>query len=170
MKLTYQLEVRDETDAEKIANLIRKGWVENPAPAHDPETQHAPRWNGSESVVETIPLADLKTRLTAEAEQQHLAALGAGLDVGGVTLSATSEARDKFIGKALMLQIAISSGAISASTPTTIFDATGTPVTRAAGDMLLLLLGYGAAYEAAEVAHQNRLAQIAAAQAHEDLP
>lgn len=44
--LTYESLVRVETDAEIIANLQRKGWVENEPPSYDAATQHAPTWDG----------------------------------------------------------------------------------------------------------------------------
>lgn len=47
MTLTYQHFTRVETAADIIANLQRKGWVENEPPAHDAATQHAPTWNGT---------------------------------------------------------------------------------------------------------------------------
>jgi hypothetical protein len=39
--LTLGNQLRIETDPEIIATLERKGWVNNPPPAHDPETQTA---------------------------------------------------------------------------------------------------------------------------------
>ncbi len=37
--LTYDKQLRSETDPEVIANLLRKGWVESPQPAYDPATE-----------------------------------------------------------------------------------------------------------------------------------
>lgn len=37
--LTYDKQLRAETDPDIIANLLRKGWVEAPQPPYDPATQ-----------------------------------------------------------------------------------------------------------------------------------
>lgn len=37
--LTYQGQLRSETDPQVIATLLRKGWVEAPQPPYDPATQ-----------------------------------------------------------------------------------------------------------------------------------
>lgn len=37
--LTYDKQLRSETDPEIIANLLRKGWVEAPQPPYDPATE-----------------------------------------------------------------------------------------------------------------------------------
>lgn len=48
MQLTYQQQLRSESDAAVIANLQRKGWVETVPPSYDATTQHAPEWiNGT---------------------------------------------------------------------------------------------------------------------------
>ena len=48
MQLTYQKQLRSESDAAVIANLQRKGWVETVPPSYDATTQHAPEWiNGA---------------------------------------------------------------------------------------------------------------------------
>ena len=48
MQLTYQSQLRSESDPAIIANLQRKGWVETVPPSYDAATQHAPEWlNGA---------------------------------------------------------------------------------------------------------------------------
>jgi hypothetical protein len=42
--LTLNTQLRSETNAETIANLIRKGWQETTPPSYDPATQRAPEW------------------------------------------------------------------------------------------------------------------------------
>lgn len=37
--LSYNGQLRAESDPEIISNLVRKGWVESPQPAYDPATQ-----------------------------------------------------------------------------------------------------------------------------------
>lgn len=37
--LTYDRQLRSETDPQVIATLLRKGWVEAPQPSYDPATQ-----------------------------------------------------------------------------------------------------------------------------------
>lgn len=37
--LTYDKQLRSETDPEIIATLLRKGWIEAPQPAYDPATE-----------------------------------------------------------------------------------------------------------------------------------
>lgn len=37
--LTYDKQLRSETDSQIIATLLRKGWVEAPQPAYDPATE-----------------------------------------------------------------------------------------------------------------------------------
>jgi hypothetical protein len=37
--LSYDKQLRSETDPEIIATLLRKGWVEAPQPSYDPETE-----------------------------------------------------------------------------------------------------------------------------------
>jgi hypothetical protein len=44
MQLTFKGQLRTETDAERIANLQRKGWVETTPPEYDAATHHAPEW------------------------------------------------------------------------------------------------------------------------------
>jgi hypothetical protein len=65
--LTLGNQLRIETDPEIIATLERKGWVNNPPPAHNPETQSA-TFDG-EWHITTNPLP------TTTAEE-HLAASG----------------------------------------------------------------------------------------------
>jgi hypothetical protein len=56
MQLTFQNQLRTETDAERIANLKRKGWVEAPKPTHDPATQAEAEWiDGAWVVVDLTP-------------------------------------------------------------------------------------------------------------------
>lgn len=48
MQLTYQSQLRSESDPAVIANLQRKGWVETVPPSYDAATQHATEWaNGA---------------------------------------------------------------------------------------------------------------------------
>jgi hypothetical protein len=48
MQLTYQQQLRSESDPVVIANLQRKGWVETVPPSYAAATQHAPEWaNGA---------------------------------------------------------------------------------------------------------------------------
>lgn len=66
MQLTYQKQLRSESDAAVIANLQRKGWVETVPPSYDATTQHAPEWINGEWVVrdktaEEIAAASAKT-------------------------------------------------------------------------------------------------------------
>lgn len=42
MTLTYNDQIRRENDSEMIANLLRKGWIENEPPSYDAATQHEP--------------------------------------------------------------------------------------------------------------------------------
>lgn len=44
--LTYNGQLRSETDAAAITNLERKGWQVTVPPSYDPATQHAPVWQG----------------------------------------------------------------------------------------------------------------------------
>jgi hypothetical protein len=53
--LTLDCELRSETDADTIANLTRKGWVETPPPSYDPATQQPPVWENCGWVVKPIP-------------------------------------------------------------------------------------------------------------------
>jgi hypothetical protein len=49
-------QLRTETDPERIATLIRKGWVETPKPTHDPATQTEAEWvDGAWSVRDLTP-------------------------------------------------------------------------------------------------------------------
>lgn len=66
MQLTYQQQLRSESDAVVIANLQRKGWVETVPPIYDATTQHAPEWiNGAwvvrDKTAEEIAAASAKT-------------------------------------------------------------------------------------------------------------
>jgi len=51
MQLTYQQQLRNESDPAVIANLQRKGWVETVPPSYDAATQHAPEWVNGEWIV-----------------------------------------------------------------------------------------------------------------------
>lgn len=51
--LTYQGQLRSETNPQVIATLIRKGWVEAPQPPYDPTTQTC-QWIDGAWVVEAI--------------------------------------------------------------------------------------------------------------------
>ncbi len=51
MQLTYEFQLRSESDAAVIANLQRKGWVETVPPSYDAATQHAPEWQNGAWVV-----------------------------------------------------------------------------------------------------------------------
>ena len=56
MQLTYQSQLRSESDPAVIANLQRKGWVETVLPDYDTATQHAPEWiNGAWVVRDKTP-------------------------------------------------------------------------------------------------------------------
>ena len=52
--LTFEKELRSETDSEIIANLERKGWTRDPQPPFNPETQQC-NWVDGEWVVTPIP-------------------------------------------------------------------------------------------------------------------
>lgn len=45
--LTYDKQLRSETDPQIIATLLRKGWVEAPQPPYDPATQTCQWVNGA---------------------------------------------------------------------------------------------------------------------------
>jgi hypothetical protein len=51
--LTYDKQLRAETDPEIIATLLRKGWIEAPQPPYDPATQTC-QWVGGAWVVAPI--------------------------------------------------------------------------------------------------------------------
>lgn len=51
MQLTYQQQLRNESDPAVIANLQRKGWVETVPPSYDAATQNAPEWVNGEWIV-----------------------------------------------------------------------------------------------------------------------
>jgi hypothetical protein len=53
--LTLDCQLRSETDADTIANLERKGWVETVPPSYDPATQQAPVWENCGWVVKPLP-------------------------------------------------------------------------------------------------------------------
>ena len=53
--LTLDCELRSETDADTIANLERKGWVETVPPSYDPATEQAPVWENCGWVVKPLP-------------------------------------------------------------------------------------------------------------------
>ena len=44
MQLTFQNQLRTESDPAVIGNLQRKGWVETTPPSYDPATHRAPEW------------------------------------------------------------------------------------------------------------------------------
>jgi hypothetical protein len=52
--LTFDKQLRTETDTEIIANLERKGWISTPQPAFNPETQQC-NWVDGEWVITPIP-------------------------------------------------------------------------------------------------------------------
>jgi hypothetical protein len=62
MQLTLQNQLRTETDAERIANLKRKGWVETTPPAHNAETHHAPEWINGQWVAAALTADELAAR------------------------------------------------------------------------------------------------------------
>lgn len=51
--LTYQCELRIETDPDAIQNLLRKGWTEAPQPQYDPNTETC-TWQNCQWIVEPI--------------------------------------------------------------------------------------------------------------------
>ena len=51
--LTFNDQLRTETDADVIANLIRKGWQQTEQPVHDSETQTC-QWQHGQWVIEEI--------------------------------------------------------------------------------------------------------------------
>ena len=51
MQLTYQQQLRSESDPVVIANLQRKGWVETVPSSYEAATQHAPEWVNGDWVV-----------------------------------------------------------------------------------------------------------------------
>jgi hypothetical protein len=53
--LVLDCQLRTETDAQTIANLERKGWVETVPPSYDPATQQPPVWENCGWVVKPIP-------------------------------------------------------------------------------------------------------------------
>ena len=61
--LTYETQTRIETDGSIIANLVRKGWVENPPPPYNSATQHPPQWNGIEWIVRDLTEQEILDRL-----------------------------------------------------------------------------------------------------------
>ena len=51
--LTYECQLRTETDPAVIETLTRKGWVETPQPPHDPTTQNC-IWQDCQWVISPI--------------------------------------------------------------------------------------------------------------------
>jgi hypothetical protein len=58
-RLTYNADLRLETDDDAIATLVRKGWLETAPPPHDPATHHAPEWVGGDWLVRQLTAADI---------------------------------------------------------------------------------------------------------------
>ena len=90
MQLTYQSQLRTESDSAVIANLQRKGWIETTPPAHDPATHRAPEWIDGQWITapltpEEIAAAARKTwpnaaMFLAEFTMPELAAIELSLD------------------------------------------------------------------------------------------
>ncbi len=57
--LSYNSQLRTETDPATIATLIRKGWAETVLPTYDPATQHAPEWIDGEWIVRALTEEEL---------------------------------------------------------------------------------------------------------------
>jgi hypothetical protein len=51
--LTYECQLRAETDPDAVQNLLRKGWVETPQPQYDPSTETC-TWENCQWVVAPI--------------------------------------------------------------------------------------------------------------------
>lgn len=66
MTLTYETQVRREDDTEVIANLLRKGWIENEPPSHDPATQQAPTWDGVQWTIASLSAEEIAAQLAAQ--------------------------------------------------------------------------------------------------------
>lgn len=63
-------------DAERIATLVRKGWIVRPEPPpFDPAT-HAARWDGSQWIVEPLPPAPVPESVPAHHLRRALTAAG----------------------------------------------------------------------------------------------
>lgn len=58
--LTLNAQLRSESDAQAIENLLRKGWAEAPKPAHNAATQHAPQWVAGAWIVRDKTAAELQ--------------------------------------------------------------------------------------------------------------
>lgn len=52
--LTFECQLRTETDPDVIANLERKGWVVTVPPSYDPATQQPPVWENCGWVAKPI--------------------------------------------------------------------------------------------------------------------
>lgn len=59
MFLTYNKELRSESDEQIIENLQRKGWEETVPPSYDPEKQNAPEWIDGKWVVRDLTPAEI---------------------------------------------------------------------------------------------------------------
>ena len=59
MFLTYNKELRSESDEQIIENLQRKGWEETVPPSYDPERQHAPEWIDGKWVIRDLTPAEI---------------------------------------------------------------------------------------------------------------
>lgn len=59
MFLTYNKELRSESDEQIIENLERKGWEETVPPSYDPERQHAPEWIDGKWAVRDLTPAEI---------------------------------------------------------------------------------------------------------------
>jgi hypothetical protein len=53
--LVLDCQLRVETDADTIANLERKGWIETQPPSYDPATEQPPVWENCGWVVKPLP-------------------------------------------------------------------------------------------------------------------
>jgi hypothetical protein len=85
MQLTFQQQLRSESDPVVIANLQRKGWVETVPPSYEAATQHAPEWvNGAwvvrDKTAEEIAAERLSLYPSAEAYQVRAWMIRGGLD------------------------------------------------------------------------------------------
>lgn len=115
------------------------------------------------------PLSDCRAIADARCAILHHTSVRSGITIGGVTLEATDDARDKFIGKYLMLDALVRRSAISLTAQTSISDKDGAQVTLTVQQMLDLLLAYGVAYESMDSDRRAKRSQIKTATTREQL-
>lgn len=132
MILKFNNQIRNESEAQIIELLQRKGWVEYPQPEFNQDTHSCALENGEWVVSPKTPLS-----------LEEVLSKGFFDDATSIRLRATEDDQNRYGRLVLLSQLGLTKGYISLETEQSIWDFDGEERRLTTSDLLGLILRYG---------------------------